>query len=65
MAATRCAIPLLPNETYLLQKVNFAHDVPLPAVLGRTTRYPAEFTATYDLATDSYRFVFSDFMAVQ
>jgi len=53
------------TQAYLEQKVNFTLSVPRPAVLGRTTRYPTTFTATYDAATDSYTFVYSGFTSIQ
>ena len=53
------------NRTYLLTKASYSIAVPRPAVLGRATRYPTKFTATYDSGSDSYTFVFSDFVSVQ
>ena len=52
------------TQALLAQKTNFTLAVPLPAVLGVATRYPTTFTATYDVATDSYTFLFSNFVTV-
>lgn len=53
------------RQIYLQQKLNFTLSVPRPLVLGRATRYPTTFTATYDPVRDSYTFEFSDFVSAQ
>ena len=55
--------PMVTQE-FLLQRQNVVMDVPRPAVLGRATRYPTRFRATYQASTDSYDLVFSDFVTV-
>lgn len=52
------------TQSLLLQQQNVTLAVPRPAVLGRATRYPTTFRATYNAATDSYEMVFSDFVSV-
>ncbi len=52
--------PMITRE-FLLQRENFTMPVPMPAVLGRATRYPAKFVAHYDKDLDAYHFVFKGF----
>lgn len=42
---------------------SFSLAVPRPAELGRATRYPTKFTATFDASTKSWKLVYSDFTA--
>lgn len=53
------------TRAYLLTRQNFSHAVPKPASLGRSTRYPTTFTATYDAGTNAYQLTLSDFVAAQ
>lgn len=53
--------PMITRQV-LLTKQTLTRSVPVPAQLGRATRYPTTFRATYDAATNSYRLVFSDFI---
>lgn len=52
--------PMITQE-FLLRRQSFSLDVPRPAVLGRSTRYPTRFEALYDKKADAYHFVFSAF----
>jgi hypothetical protein len=52
--------PMITQE-FLLRRQSFSLNVPRPAVLGRSTLYPARFEATYDKKADAYYFVYSDF----
>jgi hypothetical protein len=52
------------TQALLLQRQSFTLPVPRPAVLGRSTRYPTRFTATFVPESNTYQFVFSDFVAV-
>lgn len=39
--------------------------VPKPTKLGKATRYPGTFSATYDAAANAYRLSLSGFAAVE
>jgi hypothetical protein len=55
--------PMVTQEK-LLQKQSFTLDVPRPAVLGRSTRYPTRFAAIFDAQANAYHFVFTEFVSV-
>ncbi len=52
------------TQTLMLQKTPISLDVPRPAVLGRATRYPTKFTASFDPQANTYQLVMSDFVAM-
>ncbi len=56
--------PMITRE-FLLRRQNFTLPIPMPAVLGKATRYPTEFTAHYDRGLDAYHFVFKGFESVE
>ena len=53
------------TQRFLLLRQSFTLDVPMPAVLGRTTHYPSRFRGIYDKKTDAFNFVFDKFVTVQ
>jgi len=55
--------PMLTRE-YLLEIHEYESDLPLPEVLGRSTRLPKKFRLTYDADDEAYEMVFSDFIAI-
>lgn len=54
--------PMMTRE-FLLRRQSFELPVPQPQALGRATQYPTRFVGQYDPATDSYHFVFSNFVS--
>lgn len=53
--------PMVTRET-LEARQSFTLAVPQPSHLDRKTRWPTRFDATYEPTTDSYSFVFSEFV---
>jgi hypothetical protein len=56
--------PMVTRE-FLLLRENFTLPVPLPAILGRATRYPTECVAQYDKDADAYHIVFKGFEPIE
>lgn len=56
--------PMVSRE-FLLQRADFELAVPMPQTFGRPMSYPTKLTAEYDPGLDAYRFIFSEFVAVQ
>lgn len=54
--------PMLTRD-YLLEIHDLEVDLPLPEVLGRSTRLPSVYRLTYDAEDQSYDMVLSDFVA--
>jgi hypothetical protein len=54
--------PMITRE-YLRGRQDFAQKIPVPSRLGKATRYPRIFTATYDASADAYRLACRDFVA--
>ena len=52
------------NANVFINKENVTQTILVPPVLGRATRYPTRFHATYDAGSDSYRFVYDQFVNV-
>ena len=56
--------PMITQE-FLLRRQNFTLPVPMPEVLGRSTRYPTECVVHYDKDADAYQMVFKGFESIQ
>ena len=56
--------PMITQE-FLLRRGNFTLPVPMPAVLGHSTRYPTECVGQYNKDTDAYNIVFKGFKAIE
>ncbi len=56
--------PMITQE-FLLLRQNFTLPVPMPAVLGRATRYPTECVVQYDKDADAYNIVFKGFESIE
>jgi hypothetical protein len=56
--------PMISRE-FLLQRADFELAVPMPRTFGRRMFYPTKLTAEYDSGHDAYRFIFSEFVAVE
>lgn len=56
--------PMITQEL-LLRKEPIALTIPKPTVLGRTTRYPTQFTAVYDATRETYVCTLSEFVDAQ
>jgi hypothetical protein len=54
--------PMVTRE-YLLQKKDFALTIPMPEALDGGTLYPTRLVAHYDRITDTYQFIFGDFVS--
>jgi hypothetical protein len=52
------------HQDQFKNKAEFTLPITAPEVLGRATRYPTRFTADYDENTDTYRFVFDQFVGM-
>ena len=56
--------PMVTRE-FLLTKQDFSYPVAKPASIGRATRYPTSFKATYDAEAKAYHFALSDFVQAE
>jgi hypothetical protein len=56
--------PMVSRE-FLLERADFALEVPMPQAFGRVTLYPTRLTVEYDSDLDAYRFIFSEFVEVE
>lgn len=56
--------PMVTQE-FLLRRENVTLPVPMPGVLGRSTRYPTECVVHYDKEADAYHVVFKGFESIQ
>ena len=54
--------PMITQEL-LTSKRTISLPIARPAVLGRATRYPTRFTATFDSRANAYHMVLSDFVS--
>ena len=53
------------TKTLLEQRKSFSLPVPAPVSIGQTTRYPTKFNATFETASNAYRFAFSGFVPIK
>ncbi len=56
--------PMMSQE-FLLRRESFDLPVPIPSVLGRSTRYPTECVVRYDEDADAYHIVFKGFPPIE
>lgn len=55
--------PML-SRAFFIEKQQVELEVPVPPMLGQTTRYPTRFRAVYDEQADAYNLILTDFVQV-